>query len=86
MTANADELTCRDVADFLADYRANELGARARSLFEEHLAECPDCVTYLRTYDDTLRLTKAAYDAHAVEAGVPERLVRAILAARRHAR
>ena len=81
MTAATDELTCRDVADFVADYRTNELPAGARSLFEEHLAECPDCVAYLGSYDDTVRLTKAAYDTDAVEAGVPERLVRAIVAA-----
>ena len=86
MTAPADELTCRDVADFVAGYLANELDSRARSLFDEHLAECPDCVVYLRTYADTVRLAKDAHAVGAVEAGVPERLVRAILAARRRAR
>jgi hypothetical protein len=83
MTATADELTCRDVAEFVAGYVANELDARARVLFDEHLAECPDCVVYLRSYTDTVRLTKHACDLGAIEAGVPERLVRAILAARR---
>jgi anti-sigma factor RsiW len=86
MTVATDELTCREVADFVADYRANELPARARSLFEEHLAECPDCVAYLRSYEGTVRLAKDAYDAGAVEAGVPARLVRAIVAARGRAR
>jgi predicted anti-sigma-YlaC factor YlaD len=86
MTTGPDELTCRDVADFVAGYLANELGPQARSLFEEHLAECPDCVAYLRGYADTVRLTKDAYAVDAVEAGVPERLVRAIVAARRKAR
>jgi predicted anti-sigma-YlaC factor YlaD len=83
MTPGADELTCQDVAEFVADYLANELGTRARILFEEHLAECPDCVTYLRSYSDTVRLARNAYDVVAVDAGVPERLVRAIVAARR---
>lgn len=82
MTPGADELTCRDVAGFVADYLANELGAQARLLFEEHLAECPECVTYLRSYSDTVRLARAAHDAGAVAAGVPEQLVRAIVAAR----
>ena len=86
MTAGADELTCRDVADFVAGYLTNELEAEARSLFEEHLAECPDCIAYLRGYEDTMRLTKDAYAVDAIEAGVPERLVRAIVAARRKAR
>lgn len=86
MTAGTDELTCRDVADFVAGYLANELGAQARSLFEEHLAECPDCVAYLRSYADTVRLTRDAHAMAAAEAGVPEELVRAIVAARRKAR
>jgi anti-sigma factor RsiW len=86
MTAVSEELTCREVADFVADYRTNELPADTRALFEEHLAECPDCVAYLRSYGDTVRLAKTAYDEGAVQAGVPERLVRAILAARGRAR
>jgi predicted anti-sigma-YlaC factor YlaD len=86
MTAGADELTCREVADFVAGYLADELGGQVRSLFEEHLAECPDCVAYLRSYADTIGATKDAYEVDAVEAGVPERLVRAILAARRKSR
>lgn len=83
--ANAD-LTCREVADFLSDYLEHALSAEQRGAFETHLHECDDCVLYLRSYEDTIRLSRAAYrdaDAPAAAAGVPERLVRAILAARR---
>ena len=78
-------LTCREIADFLADYFAGELGADDRSRFEEHLAECPDCVAYLRSYADAIRLAReACAEAHdPAPASVPERLVQAILAARR---
>ena len=75
------ELTCRDLAEFVDDYRSGELATEVRAAFDEHLAECPDCVTYLRTYADTIRLARDA--AEPVPAAVPERLVRAILAARR---
>jgi predicted anti-sigma-YlaC factor YlaD len=75
------ELTCRDLAEFVADYRSGELAPEVRALVDEHLAECPDCVTYLRTYADTIRLARAT--AEPVPTTVPEKLVRAILAARR---
>ena len=52
-------------------------------MFEQHLAECRDCVAYLRTYAETIRLARETRDADALPAGVPEDVVRAILAARR---
>jgi anti-sigma factor RsiW len=85
MTAGGSELTCRERADFLADYFAGELGARERSAFEGHLADCPDCTAYLRSYAETIRLARDAYAEDAVATGVPEKLVRAILDARARA-
>jgi predicted anti-sigma-YlaC factor YlaD len=82
VTAAPHELTCREVNDFLGAYFAGEIGSRERVLFDEHLAVCPDCRTYLSQYRTTQRLAKAAFDADALEAGVPEDLVQAILAAR----
>ena len=76
------EVTCRELTDFLADYLAGELGPDERSVFEGHLAECPDCVAYLRSYAETMRLAKDAYEDDPVPAGVPEQLIRAILTAR----
>ena len=75
------DLTCRDLAEFVDDYRSGELPPDVRATVDEHLAECPDCVAYLRTYADTIRLARDA--AEPAPADVPERLVRAILAARR---
>jgi predicted anti-sigma-YlaC factor YlaD len=82
MTAATRELTCREVNAFLAAYLANELTARERTLFDEHLAVCPDCRTYLRQYEVTREVCKRALEDEATDAGVPEELVRAILAAR----
>ena len=61
MTPGVRELTCRDLADFLADYFAGELSLDERSVFEGHLAECPDCAAYLRSYAETIRLARGAY-------------------------
>jgi len=80
MTVGAQGLTCREVADFLADYLAGQLGADERLNFEAHLAECPECVTYLRGYTETIRLARDAYADD--PAGVPDELVRAVLDAR----
>lgn len=79
------ELTCREMADFLADYLDGGLNQETRGLFEEHLAECPDCVRYLRGYAETIRLARdACRDGDdRIPPEVPDDLVRAVLAARR---
>ena len=78
-------MTCRELIGFLADYLSGELPAEERRLFEEHLAECPDCVAYLETYETTIRLGKDAFSSAQDRgcADAPEELVVAILAARR---
>jgi anti-sigma factor RsiW len=82
MTAVTRKLTCRELTTFLADYVADELRADQRSLFEEHVRTCPDCLAYLRSYRETIRLAKDAYADDPVPAAIPEPLVQAILAAR----
>lgn len=77
-------ITCRELIDFLMAYCDGELPADQRAIFEEHLACCPPCVAYLKTYQQAVCLGKAACaeeDRGAKE--VPEELVKAILAARR---
>jgi anti-sigma factor RsiW len=78
-------MTCREFIEFLRAYLSGELSESERSVFEAHLAECPDCVAYLESYGATLTLGKAAYAAtdDPVPADVPEELVQAILAARK---
>ena len=77
-------MTCREFAEFLMQYLSGELSPAERYVFDEHLAGCPDCVAYLRTYKETIRLELAAFGdpASPVPDKVPEDLVRAILAAR----
>jgi len=78
-------MTCKELVEFLMDYLDGLLSEPERRRFEEHLGECPDCVAYLATYREAVRLGKEACTAggDAIPAEVPEDLVRAVLAARR---
>ena len=64
-----------------------ELSSEEHACFEDHLAVCPDCVAYLKSYRATLRMAREANqddDAELPEA--PDALVNAILDARRRGR
>ena len=78
-------MTCREFADFMADYLSGELSPGTRAQFERHLEVCPNCVSYLSNYRDTIVLgrTVMAEDDSAVPADVPDDLVKAILSSRR---
>lgn len=78
-------LTCRELIAFIHDYLEGGLPETERARFEEHLAVCPACVAYLSSYEDTVRLAKAAYcdPEGPVPEDVPDELVSAILAARK---
>jgi anti-sigma factor RsiW len=80
-------MTCREFIEFFWRYCSGELSAAERSRFDEHLAECPDCVAYLQSYEEAVRLGKGAFaDTDApVPAEVPEELVQAILNCRNSA-
>jgi anti-sigma factor RsiW len=75
-------VTCRDCAEFLADYLSEELASDVRATFERHLTRCPNCVTYLEQYRATIEAGKAAFADQDAD-DFPEELVRAILAARK---
>ncbi len=76
-------MTCREFVEFLHEYLSDELPADLRIAFDRHLAGCADCTAYLRTYEETIRLANAvcAEPEGPVPDGVPEELVRSILAA-----
>jgi anti-sigma factor RsiW len=77
-------MTCKQLTEFIMDYRSGALPPAVRVEFEAHLAACADCVRYLKTYEDSIRLARGAFGApdDAVPADVPEELVQAILAVR----
>ena len=78
-------VTCHELLDFLHLYLENELPEDRRSEFDRHLAVCEACRAYLRQYEETIRLGRAAFaEPGAVLPGdTPEELVRAILEVRR---
>jgi predicted anti-sigma-YlaC factor YlaD len=78
-------VTCREFADFIADYLSNELPAKVRTTFDDHLQVCSNCRKYLTSYEETVKLGKRAFDDEdaVLPPEVPEDLVSAILAARR---
>jgi anti-sigma factor RsiW len=74
-------MTCREVADFLADYVSGTLATDIRAQFDRHLSVCPNCRAYLATYRETIELGRRAFaipDADA-QNEVPAELVSAIL-------
>jgi anti-sigma factor RsiW len=79
------ELTCRQLIEFLDDYVDGTLPQHARETFESHLGSCEECCDFLRSYRETIRLTRECCcdQAESERREVPEELVRAILAARR---
>ena len=81
-------MTCKELVDFLADYRSGELEPEIHSCFEAHLRECPACVSYLSSYEETIRLGREAFSSleGTVPEDVPEELVASILSARAAAR
>ena len=70
-------MTCREFVDFLMEYLDGTLAASELQVFEGHIDDCPQCVTYLDTYRETVRLGRSVCDAEGpVPDDVPETVVR----------
>ena len=53
-------MTCKEVIlDYLSDYLDELLGSGAVAELERHLARCPSCAAYLRTFRRTRELVGA---------------------------
>jgi anti-sigma factor RsiW len=77
-------MTCRELTDFIIDYLSGDLPPALIRAFDYHLGLCPNCRTYLASYEATVKAGKAAF-AGEPETKLPEDLVQAILAATRDA-
>jgi anti-sigma factor RsiW len=77
-------MNCREFVEFLWRYTEDDLAPAERVIFDDHLARCPHCVKYLQSYQETIRIGKAALTPSegTVPAEVPEDLIKAILASR----
>ncbi len=80
-------MTCRELIDFLMSYLDGELPAKQQQSFEEHLAVCPECDSYVASYRTTVHLVRQVCSEtdDGVPPEVPEDLVGAVLEARRAA-
>ena len=78
-------ITCQQLIDFIMGYLDNELPPDQRAEFDRHMAACPSCVDYLKTYEKTVLLAKACAADDPTPDDVPESLVQAILEARKKA-
>ena len=78
-------LTCREFVELLYDYLLGGLGPERTAAMNSHLAACPSCVAYLKTYEASIRMGRMALapSDDPVPAEVPDALVRAVLSARR---
>jgi anti-sigma factor RsiW len=78
-------MTCREAMESLAEYLSDALPPERRVAFDAHLGTCPDCVAYLRSYEEAVQMAKGAFSLlDDIEPGdLPEELARAILNARR---
>jgi predicted anti-sigma-YlaC factor YlaD len=66
---NTDELTCQQVVELVTDYLEQALLPQLQKQFEEHMAECPGCETYL----DQVRKTTMLLRTLAQEQIFPEK-------------
>jgi anti-sigma factor RsiW len=77
-------LTCQEVLDFLSDYVEGRLPAAEHARLEEHLAVCPQCVDYLKSFEATLAACRSLRKSDLAQLPpMPEELVQAILEARK---
>ena len=52
--------TCRECIDAMMDYVDGRLSAADRADFDAHLAMCPPCVDFLRSYRETPEILRRA--------------------------
>lgn len=49
-------LRCRDIGALLHDYLEGELDSVVREQLDEHLADCPGCLSFVNTYRHTVSM------------------------------
>ena len=55
---NQNQLNCQEVVELVTDYLEQALLPDMQAQFEEHIAECPGCDTYLEQVQQTIMLLR----------------------------
>jgi predicted anti-sigma-YlaC factor YlaD len=55
---NQNQLNCQEVVELVTDYLEQALLPEMQEQFEEHIAECPGCVTYLEQVQQTIMMLR----------------------------
>jgi anti-sigma factor RsiW len=55
-------MTCQELVELVTDYLEGALTHDDTARFEEHLAACPGCETYLEQMRSTIAVTRASGD------------------------
>ena len=74
----SDDISCKELVDFVMRYLDGELPEGQRAVFDQHLKDCPPCEHYLDSYKPTVALEK---DCAKTPPKLPESLVRGIVEA-----
>ena len=70
------ELSCREIVELVSDYLEGALPEGVRARFEEHLGECPLCVTYVDQVRTTVEATRRLREEE-LDPAVRDELLRA---------
>jgi predicted anti-sigma-YlaC factor YlaD len=54
INANKNELSCQEVVELVTDYLEQALLPETQAQFEEHVAQCPGCNTFLEQVQQTI--------------------------------
>ena len=73
---DTSELSCRELVELVSDYLEGALDASEQARFEEHLAICEGCRSYLEQMRTTIAVTGSVDDS-ALEPGALDRLLAA---------
>ena len=55
---NQNQLNCQEVVELVTDYLEQALLPEMQAKFEEHIAECPGCDTYLEQIQQTIMMLR----------------------------
>jgi anti-sigma factor RsiW len=70
----AEDLTCQELVELVTEYLEGAMAPEDRDRFEQHLALCDGCASYLEQMRTTIALA-GSLSEDAIPAGAEERLL-----------